>query len=373
VPRSPPNAQFYVRNHFPVPALDAAGWQLAVTGSVGHRLTFRLHDLYAMRSVTRVVTLECAGNNRVAFRGKAPGEQWRLGAVRTAEWTGVPLVEILDRAEPTPGARELLFRGADCGPVDGPSRTVCFERSLSLDDIADSDALLAYEMNGAPLPSQHGYPLRLIVPGWYGVASVKWLTEIDVIDHAFDGYFQAERYHYIGSPGGPPSAPVHHQKVRALITEPVAGQVINRGEVTIRGLAWSGLAPIESVRVRVDDMIQEAQGWNYQRPQRTQQRRPRPQPLRRSAPGSAAITCPRRGLARYPEGYLLDFSLNTPPGIGGGGGDPVGGTVGNGARRLVDSRYAVSEGPQFAYQAGSVRVVSGMRRPAANTSCRSPS
>jgi DMSO/TMAO reductase YedYZ molybdopterin-dependent catalytic subunit len=245
-----PNAQFYVRNHFSVPALDAADWQLTVTGSVEHLLAFRLHDLYAMRSVTQVVTLECAGNNRVAFQGQAPGEQWRLGAVSTAEWTGVPLVEILDRAKPTPGAREVLFRGADCGPVDGQSRTVSFERSLRLDDIADSNALLAYQMNGAPLPSQHGYPLRLIVPGWYGVASVKWLTEIDVIDHAFDGYFQTERYRYVGLPGGPP---VRHQRVRALITEPVAGQVINRGEMTIRGLAWSGFAPIAGVRVRVGE------------------------------------------------------------------------------------------------------------------------
>ena len=109
-----PNAKFYVRNHFPVPALDAAGWQLSVTGSVKHLLTFRLHDLDAMRSVRQVVTLEYAGNNRMAFQGQAPGPQWRLGAVSTAEWTGVPLVEILDRAKPTPSAREVLVR--DCGP-----------------------------------------------------------------------------------------------------------------------------------------------------------------------------------------------------------------------------------------------------------------
>ena len=246
-----PNAQFYVRNHFPVPFPDGAGWQLTVTGSVENLLTYRLDDLYAMRSVARVVTLECAGNNRVAFYPQAPGEQWRLGAVSTAEWTGVPLIEILNRAKPASGAREVLFRGADCGPVDGRPRTVFFERSLSLEDIADSNALLAYGMNGAPLPSQHGYPLRVIVPGWYGVASVKWLTEIDVIDHAFNGYFQTEKYRYIRAGGGQSSTPVRHQRVRALITEPVAGQVINCGEVTIRGLAWSGLAPVEGVRVRV--------------------------------------------------------------------------------------------------------------------------
>jgi DMSO/TMAO reductase YedYZ molybdopterin-dependent catalytic subunit len=246
-----PTAQFYLRNHFPIPVLDADSWRLTVTGSVS-RLTYSLRDLRTMRSHTHVVTLECAGNNRVAIQPHTPGEQWRLGAVSTAEWTGVALIEILDRATPTSHAREVVFRGADSGRVDGHPGTVCFERSLSLDDISDSGALLAYTMNGAPLPPQHGYPLRLIVPGWYGVASVKWLTEIDVLEHAFEGYFQTDRYQYAWPRNGDAvTEPVRRQRVRALITEPVAGQRISRGDVTIRGLAWSGAAPISHVQVSV--------------------------------------------------------------------------------------------------------------------------
>jgi DMSO/TMAO reductase YedYZ molybdopterin-dependent catalytic subunit len=163
------------------------------------------------------------------------------------------LMEIVDRAKPTSHAREVVFRGADRGHVDGHPGTVVFERSLSLADVRDSGAMLAYEMNGAPLPRQHGYPLRLVVPGWYGVASVKWLTEIEVLEHAFDGYFQTDRYRYLWSRGGQSvTEPVRQQRVRALITEPVSGQWISCGDVTIRGLAWSGAAPVSRVQVGVN-------------------------------------------------------------------------------------------------------------------------
>jgi DMSO/TMAO reductase YedYZ molybdopterin-dependent catalytic subunit len=243
---------FYVRNHFNIPDLDKADWRLTVTGSVQHRLTLNLDDLYKMRSRTQVVTLECAGNNRIAFDPHVPGEQWRLGAVSAAEWTGVPLADVLDRAKLTSPAREVVFRGADRGRVDGRAETIRFERSLSLDDIANGGALLVYKMNGAPLPLQHGFPLRLVVPGWYGVASVKWLTAIEVVDHAFDGYFQTARYRYEWLRGGHTvTEPVRQQRVRAVITEPSYGQTLSCGDVLIRGLAWSGTAPIAGVRVRV--------------------------------------------------------------------------------------------------------------------------
>jgi DMSO/TMAO reductase YedYZ molybdopterin-dependent catalytic subunit len=197
-----------------------------------------------MPARTKVVTLECAGNNRVAFKPAVPGEQWQLGAVSTAAWTGIPLIDVVSLAHPTSRAREVVFRGADRGQVDGVDGTVFFERSLSLADVADSGALLAYDMNGAPLPPRNGYPLRLIVPGRYGVASVKWLTEIKVIDHAFGGFYQTERYN-IGC------EPVRLQRVRAVITSPVMGQSVARGEVTIRGLAWSGSAALAHVEVSV--------------------------------------------------------------------------------------------------------------------------
>ncbi len=183
-----PNARFYVRNHFQIPVLDAATFRLAVGGLVERPLSLSLRDLHNMRSHTLAVTLECAGNGRTLFDPPIAGEKWNLGAVSTAEWTGVPLAEILDRAGVRRGAREVVFRGADGGVVDGGSEPIRFERSLPLDQARDPDVLVAYAMNGEPLPIQHGQPLRLVVPGWYAVASVKWLTEIEVIDDPFKGH-----------------------------------------------------------------------------------------------------------------------------------------------------------------------------------------
>jgi DMSO/TMAO reductase YedYZ molybdopterin-dependent catalytic subunit len=128
---------------------------------------------------------------------------------------------------------------------------VRFERALSLDAALGSGALLAYAMNGEPLPVQHGYPLRLVVPGWYGVASVKWLTEVEVIDREFDGYFQADRYRYLREDDPGASEPVAVQRVRALITEPATDTELEHGDLVIRGVAWSGAAPIDRVEVSV--------------------------------------------------------------------------------------------------------------------------
>jgi DMSO/TMAO reductase YedYZ molybdopterin-dependent catalytic subunit len=247
-----PNAHFYVRNHFQIPRLDPSTWRLEIGGLVDRPLSLSLRDLSHMRSETRVATLECAGNGRVLLQPPVAGEKWQLGAVSTAEWTGVPLVEVLDRAGVKPEAREVLFRGADAGTVPGGTETIRFERSLTLDDARASDALLAYAMNGEPLPIQHGYPLRVIVPGWYAVTSVKWLTEIEVIGHPFGGHFQTGAYFYEWPRSGPAvREPVTLQRVRALITEPGAGDAVDRGDVAIRGVAWSGAAPIARVEVCV--------------------------------------------------------------------------------------------------------------------------
>src|SRR6185503_15217450 len=177
-----PNARFYVRNHFQIPALDPATFQLTVGGLAERPLRLSLADLRQLPSKNLVVTLECAGNGRTKFDPPIAGEKWDMGAVSTAEWTGVPLVEILDRCGVKANAREVLFRGADGGIVDGRSERILFERSLPLDAARESEALLAYAMNGEPLPMHHGAPLRVIVPSWYAVASVKWLTEIELID-----------------------------------------------------------------------------------------------------------------------------------------------------------------------------------------------
>jgi rhodanese-related sulfurtransferase len=160
-----PNARFYVRNHFETPRLDPVSWRLQVKGLVERPLRLSLRDLHNMRSETLVATLECAGNGRSAFDPPTDGEQWQLGAVSTAEWTGVPLAEILGRAGPTPEAVEIVFRGADQGNAGDAADPIRFERSLPVADAGHLGSLLAYAMNGEPLPLEHGYPLRLIVPG----------------------------------------------------------------------------------------------------------------------------------------------------------------------------------------------------------------
>jgi DMSO/TMAO reductase YedYZ molybdopterin-dependent catalytic subunit len=249
-----PNARFYVRNHFQIPNLDPATFRLAVGGLVERPLSLGLHDLHHLRSQTVVSTLECAGNGRSMFDPPIEGEKWNFGAVSTAEWTGVPLVEVLDRAGARTGAREVLFRGADCGTVDGREDTIRFERSLSLDQARDADVLLAYAMNGEPLPIQHGFPLRLIVPRWYAVASVKWLTEIEIIDRPFAGHYQETKYWYEWErDGNIVREPVTLQRVRALITEPRPDEQIPRGDLCIRGMAWSGAAAIARVEVSIGD------------------------------------------------------------------------------------------------------------------------
>jgi DMSO/TMAO reductase YedYZ molybdopterin-dependent catalytic subunit len=217
-------------------------------------LELSLRDLHNMRSDTLVATLECAGNGRSLFDPPVSGERWRLGAVSTAEWTGVPLVEVLDRAGPTTAAHEVLFRGADSGTVVGSPGPIHFERSLTFDEARTGDVLLAYAMNGEPLPIQHGYPLRAIVPRWYAVASVKWLTDIEMIDSGFAGYFHSERYFYEWQrDGATVREPVRLQRVRSLVTEPTEDEFVPLGDCVVRGVAWSGAAPIAQVEVSIAD------------------------------------------------------------------------------------------------------------------------
>lgn len=242
-----PNARFYVRNHFQIPRLGPAGWRLDVGGHVRRPLSLSLAELVGMRSQTLVSTLECAGNGRSRFRPQTGGEQWQLGAVSTAEWTGVPLAELLDRCTPSARASALVFRGADSGAVPDRPAGVRYERTLSIDDALGSGALLAYAMNGEPLPVHHGYPLRLVVPGWFAMASVKWLAEIELADHEFEGHFQTETYVYEYPDGA--REPVRRQNVRSLITEPIAGEHRDPGPLTIRGVAWSGEAPVRKVEI----------------------------------------------------------------------------------------------------------------------------
>ena len=249
-----PTAQFYRRNHFPLPVLDEAAWRLEVGGMVLQPLSLGLHELTQLPAETAVVTLECAGNGRTLFRPSTTGVQWGLGAVSTAAWTGPGLADVLDHAGIQGGAREVIFGGADRGMVDGVPHPIRFERSLTVQDAVESGALLAYAMNGQPLPVRHGYPLRLIVPGWYAVASVKWLTDIRVVAERFGGFFQEQDYVYEWNRGGTGvREPVSLQQVRAMITRPSTGQELGCGGVMVRGVAWSGAAPIARVEVSVAD------------------------------------------------------------------------------------------------------------------------
>jgi DMSO/TMAO reductase YedYZ molybdopterin-dependent catalytic subunit len=234
-----PNAIHYVRDHFAVPKWTG----VSVTGKVERPLTFGLEDLAAMPSRSLVVTLECAGNGRSFLEPPVTGEQWRLGAVGTAEWTGIPLRHVLETARLDPAAVEILFAGADEGMAAGAHRR--FERSLPVQRALEDDVLLAFAMNGEPLPADHGAPLRLIVPRAYGMASVKWLERIVAIDEPFHGFFQGDRYVVDGEPL-PNIAP------RAVITSPADGAIL-AGPTVVRGYCWSGRAPIARVELSVDD------------------------------------------------------------------------------------------------------------------------
>jgi DMSO/TMAO reductase YedYZ molybdopterin-dependent catalytic subunit len=245
-----PTEQFFRRNHFPIPELDPQSWRLSVAGLVRQPLSVSLQALRDLPAETHTATLECAGNGRALFSPPAGGERWELGAVSTARWTGARLSDVLDRAGVLASARELVFRGADGGRLPELPEPIRFERSLRVDEALRSGALLAYDMNGEPLPARHGFPVRLIVPGWYAVASVKWLTEIEATDQPFRGFFQDSHYVYEWQRDGQAERePVRRQRVRAMIVQPADGARIRSDEVVVRGVAWSGEAPVRHVDV----------------------------------------------------------------------------------------------------------------------------
>lgn len=237
-----PNARFYVRCHFALPAPPS---RLAVDGSVAQSLSLSLDEIRALPRRTLAVTLECAGNGRASLDPPVEGEQWGFGAVSTAEWTGTPLAGVLERARPKRGSREVLFRGADEGTPRDLGRRIAYERSLPLAHALHEDTLLAYEMNGEALPAEHGAPLRLVVPGWYGMASVKWLARVSVTTRQFQGFYQRSRY-VVGR------RPLRAIEPRAIISWPQDGEVVVRGRHRVRGYAWSGGGPPVTVELSVD-------------------------------------------------------------------------------------------------------------------------
>src|SRR6266403_2565494 len=219
-----PTELFYIRSHFPAPRLELGSYRLHIDGAVRNPFSLSYSELRDMPSETRVAILECAGNGRVFLVPPAPGAQWELGAVGNAEWTGVPLSALLDRAGLAEEVCELVLEGADRGvPKEEPKPPgpISYARSIPRTKAMESDVLIAYQMNGRDLTPDHGYPLRAIVPGHYGMASVKWLTDIVATTQPFQGYWQTSDYGYWDdSAGVPVRRPLAEMKLKSQIARP---------------------------------------------------------------------------------------------------------------------------------------------------------
>jgi DMSO/TMAO reductase YedYZ molybdopterin-dependent catalytic subunit len=252
-----PTDQFYVRDHFPIPKFDAQSWRLKIEGTVRKPLELTYDELLKMPSEAKPVTFECAGNGRVFLTPKVEGAQWQMGAVGNAEWSGIPLAALLDRAGVESNAVDVVFEGADSGDLAKPSRPAKpfhFARSVPIALAREGDILLAYKMNGQPLPEAHGFPLRAIVPGWYGMASVKWLTRIVVTDQPYQGFFQTVDYAYWQHRNGSPvRVPVSLMQVKAEIARPTFAEVIPKNTAyRVFGAAWAGNSAISKVEISTD-------------------------------------------------------------------------------------------------------------------------
>jgi DMSO/TMAO reductase YedYZ molybdopterin-dependent catalytic subunit len=257
-----PPGLHYVLTHYDIPAVLIGRWCLRIGGRVGREMTFDLDTLRSFPSTTMRVTLECAGNGRALLAPRPVSQPWLVEAVGTAEWTGTPLRILLAEAGVAPDAVEAVFSGADHGVERGVEQD--YQRSLpvAVATGADPEVLVAYEMNGAPLPPQHGFPLRLIVPGWYGMAHVKWLTDITLVDAPFTGY-QQRAYRFSQGPDDV-GEPVTRMAPRALLIPPGFPDFMSRtrfvppGPVRVEGRAWSGGAPVTSVEFSADG----GDSWN---------------------------------------------------------------------------------------------------------------
>lgn len=248
----------YLLVHYDIPDVDLATWSLTVSGEVGRPVLLGLDDLRARPRVTREVTMECAGNGRARLQPRTLSQPWLHEAVGTGRWTGTPLADLLAEVGVSRDAVAVVFTGADRGREGGVEQH--YQRALSVADAIGPDVLLAYELNGAPLPPQHGFPLRLVVPGWYGMTSVKWLTSIEVVDRPFEGYQHQRSYRSRQAPEDP-GVPVERMAVRSLMVPPgvpdfaTRWRLVDHAPCELAGRAWSGTAPIERVEVSTDDGV----------------------------------------------------------------------------------------------------------------------
>jgi len=252
-----PAELFYIRSHFPIPALDRDSYRLGIDGAVRHPFSLSYDELRNMPSETRVATLECAGNSRVFLVPQVQGAQWELGAVSNAEWTGVPLRALLERAGLQEDACEIVLEGADRGtpkeePV--PPDPISYVWSLPRAKAILPDVLIAYQMNGRDLPRDHGFPVRAIVPGYYGMASVKWLTGIWAVREPFHGYWQTSDYAYWASMDGKPvRRALGEMQLKSEIARPRVYETLVPNRVyTVCGAAWSGDTEVTEIAVSTD-------------------------------------------------------------------------------------------------------------------------
>ena len=248
-----PNAFFFVRNHFAEPQLSPEDWRLEIHGQVRRPCTWTWEQLIELPERTVFATMECAGNGRSFLRPVEPGVQWGAGAVGHAEWTGVPLAGVLEPSAPLSDALEVLCEGADSGTEPDHPALMHFARGLPLAKAMHPDTLLAFRMNGEPLTRSHGAPVRLIVPGWYGVCSVKWIARLEVLDHQYDGYFQREKY-TIWRREGEQERKVRltRMAVKSEIIRPSVGSRLRPGVNRIAGIAWAGEDAVSKVEVSTD-------------------------------------------------------------------------------------------------------------------------
>lgn len=241
------NALFFLRSNNPPPQLEPEQWQVELVGRVKRPLTLDLAALRALPSVTQECWLECAGNSRSRWNPPGEGNQWDDQAVSNARFTGVTLATLLDQAGVEPDAVEVVASGYD---QDGSGTP--FQRGLPIDVARNGDVMLAYAMNGQPIPWPNGGPVRMLVPGWAGIASVKWPARIEVVNEPFRGYFNAQRYIMVDAAGATVGI-VREMPVKAIMAWPNEGDHVAAGAHTAFGFAWSGYAPIRRVEVSVDD------------------------------------------------------------------------------------------------------------------------
>ncbi|MGE6259788.1 sulfite oxidase [Heyndrickxia sporothermodurans] len=250
---------FYRRNHFSYPHFTSSFYFLPIDGLVHTPRTFSLQEIYSLPSKTIEVVLECSGNKRELFEPKVFGEQWEKGAISQGIWKGVSLRTLLRFTGLFDTAKEIVFEGYDYGQRPDSNQIFNFSRSLPIEKSLESDTIIAYEYNNQPIPFKHGFPLRLIVPGWYAMASVKWIKKITVMDKEFNGPFQAADYIYYPSKHNDSGKfPVTTINVNSTIQYPLNMQLLHTGIYEINGIAWTGEGIITRVEVSLDD----GQTWN---------------------------------------------------------------------------------------------------------------